>query len=137
MKITKNFYLQEFIPMDMYNEYGSRAAGVMDYRIILSAQALRDNLGIPLSINTWHSCGERYESGLRVMGMKNYRPLSQHTYGRAVDIVSNKMPAQEMREHILQNRDKYPYITRMENNVTWLHIDIKDTQQEDIILFNP
>jgi len=69
--------------------------------------------------------------------MKNYRPLSQHTYGRAVDIVSNKMPAQEMREHILKNRDKYPYITRMENNVTWLHIDIKDTQQEEIILFNP
>lgn len=137
MKVSKNFYLQEFVPLSMYEEEGERAIGAIDERIIISAQTLRDELGSPLSINTWHSGGERYESGLRVEGMTHYSRLSQHTYGRAVDIVSNKYLAQELREHILRNPRKYPYITRLEDKVSWLHMDLKNTNFGHVIMFEP
>lgn len=137
MKVSKNFYLAEFVPIQYYNDYVDSTIGDIDYRVILTAQALRDNLGVPLTINNWHAEGPRNESGLRIAGMKNYRPRSQHSYGRAADIVSDKITAQEMRDHILKNRDLYPHIRRLEDKVSWLHFDLRETLTDDIVLFNP
>lgn len=137
MKVSKNFYAQEFVPLDYWEEFKEASMAAIDDRIIITVQALRDNIGYPLTINTWHSGGERYESGLRVWGMKNYSVLSQHTYGRAVDIICDQYLAQELRDHILKNPRKYPHITRMEDRVSWLHIDLKDTGQGNVVLFEP
>jgi len=134
---AKNFSLQEFLSTETWDKYGHRALGFMDDRIIESAQALRDNLDVPLTINNWAYGGDRYMSGLRTQEMSIYRPFSQHSFGRAVDIISPEITAEKMRKHILQNQDLYPHITTLEGNVTWLHMDCRNRTEEGIQVFLP
>jgi hypothetical protein len=135
-QVSKNFILPEFISKDIWDKYGYNALWFIDNRIIETCQKLRDNLGIPLTINDWYYGGSRHESGLRVDGMKNYSPTSQHTFGRAVDIISKDMTAQEMRQHIYDNKYEYPYIKAIERDVSWLHIDCRSTNSKNFILFD-
>lgn len=137
MKVSKNFSLQEFISPIMYDRYGTKALWFIDQRIIESAQALRDNLNVALTINDWAYGGDRYMSGLRTSDMDIYRPFSQHSFGRAADIVSPEMSAEEMRNHILENEHLYPHITTLEGNVTWLHMDCRNRTEKGIQVFLP
>lgn len=137
IKVSKNFILPEFVSKTTWYIHGHKSLWFIDERIIETCQKLRDNLGIPLTINNWYYGGTREESGLRVPGMKNYTLTSQHSFGRAVDIVSDKMTAEEMREHIYKNADEYKHIKAIETNVTWLHIDCRNTATDDFMLFDP
>lgn len=62
---------------------------------------------------------------------------SQHKFGRACDVVSRKTSAQEMRDYIIQNRNKFPHITTLEDTVSWLHFDIRPTNNKNINTFKP
>lgn len=137
MKVSKNFSLQEFVSPLMFEQYGEKALWFIDPRIIESAQALRDSLGVPLTINNWAYGGDRYMSGLRTSDIKIYRPFSQHSFGRAVDIVSPEITAAEMRQHILSNQELYPHITTLEGHVSWLHMDCRNRTEEGIQVFLP
>lgn len=137
MKVSKNFTLQEFVSALVFEKYSEKALWFIDPRIIESTQSLRDNLGVPLTINNWFYGGNRYMSGLRTQEMSVYTPFSQHSFGRAVDIISSKITADEMRIHILENQNLYPHITTLEGNVTWLHMDCRNRTDEGIQVFLP
>ena len=137
MKVSKNFSLKEFVCEKTWEKYGEKALWFIDPRIISSAQTLRDILRVPLTINSWANGGNRQESGLRIPEHKNYNPKSQHTFGRAVDIITGAYTAESLRKHILENQFLYPHIKAMELKVDWLHIDCRNTNQEEILLFNP
>jgi hypothetical protein len=136
-KVSKNFILQEFVSKEFYDKYSWSSLWFIDSRIIETCQKLRDNLEIPLTINNWYYGGDRQESGLRVPGMKNYSQYSQHSFGRAVDIISKQMSAEEMRKHIFSNPSQYPHIKAIERKVTWLHIDCRNTNSKAFMLFDP
>lgn len=136
-KVSKNFILPEFVSKNFWDIHGWNSLWYIDSRIIESCQKLRDNLGIPLTINNWYYGGQRQESGLRVPGMTTYSKYSQHSFGRAVDIISDDMTAEEMREHIFKNPSKYPHIKAIERKVNWLHIDCRNTNSTAFMLFDP
>lgn len=137
MKVSKNFILQEFVSKQTWKKYGNKSIWFIDFRIIETAQSLRDILNTPLTINNWAYGGSRNESGLRIPEHQNYSPTSQHTFGRAVDIISNKYSAEEMRQHIINNDFLYEHITAIELKVDWLHIDCRNTKKDTILLFDP
>jgi hypothetical protein len=137
MKVSKNFNLKEFVSPIMYDRYGEKALWFIDPRIIESAQSLRDNLGLSLTINNWAYGGDRYMSGLRTSDMEIYRPFSQHSFGRAVDIISTEITGEEMRQHILSNQELYPHITTLEGDTSWLHMDCRNRTEEGIQVFLP
>ncbi len=137
MKVSKNFSLQEFVSPLIFEQYGEKALWFIDDRIVESAQALRDNLDVPLTINNCAYGGNRYMSGFRTQKMSIYRPFSQHSFGRAVDIISPEITAEKMRKHILQNQDLYPHITTLEGNVSWLHMDCRNRTEKGIQVFLP
>ena len=137
MKVTKNFSLKEFVSKETWDKYKSKSLWFIEPRIIETAQTLRDILNTPLTINSWSYGGNRNESGLRIPEHKNYSPYSQHTFGRAIDIISSKYTADEMPDHIIKNSFLYPHINAMELKVNWLHIDCRNTGDDTIYLFNP
>ena len=51
---------------------------------------------------------------------------SAHCNGMGFDITVVGMSAEEARNQIKQNQDKLPYPVRLEEDVTWLHIDCYD-----------
>ena len=58
IKITDNFYLDEFIDPITYSERGERSIQLMDMRIILAIQHLREVINKPITINNWASRGQ-------------------------------------------------------------------------------
>lgn len=120
------FKIQELVPPHVYEERGEKAWELLDERALISLDALRDMFG-PLTCNDWHIGGGRKWSGLRTAESPYYSPYSQHTMGRAFDVISGIHSAESMREKVLRHRkEKFSYITGLELNVTWLHFDVRN-----------
>ena len=138
MKISNNFVIQEVVDEATYNKYGVKSIWFMDDRIIQSVQTLRTALGVPLTINNWHRGGDREYSGLRPHDTTVGAGRSQHKFGRAIDTVSSKITAQEMRDYIMSNQDDFPFITTIEDKVGWLHMDCRNRDMSNgIMMFDP
>lgn len=139
MKISENFNLEDFFDWQTFkNEPDkNKLIQLIDIRIFKACQLLRDNLKVPLLINTWLYGGARNWSGYRTTKSPQYKKGSMHSVGKAVDIVSPHMTAEQMRKHIRENYHIYKdYIKRIEKGVNWLHIDCKDTNSETLIEFS-
>ena len=140
IKLTKNFYLDEFLPRHVYESNSLSWAVKMsriDERVVLGCQLLRDRFGA-LVVNNWYSGGLRNWSGLRTLESPFYSQYSAHTDGRAADFVSPTVPAEEIREDIKRNYEHYrQYITRIEDfdGMGWVHIDCAYTGIDKLVIF--
>ena len=137
VQLTPNLFLDEYIPKDAYLKYQNKPhilISLLDDRLIKSDQMLRDKFG-PITINNWWVGGDRNWSGLRTTDSPYYSMTSQHSYGRASDKLF-KVSSQEVREYIKQNW-KQLGITRIEDNVSWVHSDVGFTQLDTLLIFAP
>ena len=131
----KYFELYELLPPELYTydmmvseQARERAfANYFDAKLLITIDIIRGEIvKAPLICNTWYQDGNRKNSGFRTQQCSVGAAQSQHKLGKAVDLLSNKYTAEEMRQMILTNQDKLPYPIRMEADVTWLHIDTKN-----------
>lgn len=142
MNVSKNFILQEFIPEEIWDRFGPNAIWFVDPRIIRIAQFIRDMYGLPVTINNWHNGGKYKESGFRLPTTKTGAKLSQHKFGRAIDIKFLDKPNsfyKEVREDIKKHEEEFIKlgVTAVEEGTkSWLHVDCRYTGL-DTILFIP
>lgn len=137
MKLTKNFYLQEFVPEREFKLLSAKALNLIDFRIVQFAQSLRDFIGKPITVNNWDIGGSRQYSGWRPHDCPVGAQYSQHKYGRANDIVVEGMSGQELRSIVIKNYDKLfkPFITTIEDGTdTWLHADCRYTGLNTLLI---
>ncbi len=125
----KHFKLQEFVSKDFYDTHGERAWNCLDERMLMTADALRERFGT-MTINNWVWGGGRQFSGLRTSGDQHYSPTSQHSYGRAFDAIFSSVDAETVRQYILSHPDEFPHIRFLEADISWLHIDVRNTGGE-------
>lgn len=130
----KHFEIHELVPPDVYQERGEKAWQLMDDRILMALDALRDKFG-PLTVNNWKWGGDRKWSGLRTEDSPYGSRYSQHRFGRAVDFISQDHTAEEIRQYILNNRDEFPGVMSMELGVSWVHIDCRNCNR--IMTYTP
>lgn len=120
----QNFFsTKELVPPKVYELLGEISRKLMNPKIVDMQNLLRAWAGSPMFVNS--PAMNRTESGLRTPDCKNYSPTSQHSDGNAIDSVCLKKTPKEFHLHILENLDKYPHITFIEIDVTWLHIDCR------------
>lgn len=137
MKVSKNFHIKEFVPKEIYNKWGANSIWFVDERLIRLVQFLRDEFG-PITIN-----GGSYNlSGFRPPDSKIGGKLSQHRFGRAVDLKFKDHTVQDVYKAILKNESHWMNkgLTTMENiaaTPSWLHIDIRNTGMDKIKIVNP
>ncbi len=124
----KYFNIEELVPPHVYEERGNKAWELLDERLLITIDELRDALG-SVVINNYRWGGSRKWSGLRTVESDFYRPFSQHSFGRAVDMVFSKVTAEEARQHIFANKERYPYVFAVELGVSWLHFDCRNTNR--------
>lgn len=123
-RLTKNWQLHEVIPKELYHNYPvSYLLRLIDNRIINAAQGLCDVFGAAVC-NDWIAGGARNESGLRIPEHDNFSITSQHTYGRALDLVFKQYTAFEVRNYIRKHWLELG-IYGIETNVNWVHIDVR------------
>lgn len=90
------------------------------YRMALKMDEIREFLGVPLHVTSWL----RPEDYNKVIGGSK---RSYHMKGLAVDFVSRKMSAEEMRQKLLPKLEELGI--RMEDNKhigkgNWVHVDL-------------
>ena len=134
----KHFDIKELVPEDMYLKYGDKCWLLFDERALMTIDAIREFVGVPAIINNWHNKGSYSQRGFRT-DIKTGAPLSQHRFGRAFDITFQTIKGVEgynaLRQEIVKNKAKFPYLRGLEDNINWLHIDTRNV--ESMIVFNP
>lgn len=144
MYTPKFFETREFVPKQVYAVRGEKSLQLMDDRILITSDQCRTQFGRAV-INTWFFWNDkapawigrtsRNWSGLRIKGCPYGSQFSQHRHGRAFDMLFEEVTAQEAREYILANPDKFPYITSLEKGVGWLHVDCRNV--EPVMTYKP
>ena len=138
---AKHFAIHELIPPKAYSRFGNRGWMLLDPSLIELVDALRGRYG-SATINNykWKGLeGSRQWSGLRTSDSPWYSQYSQHSFGRAADIIFRDMTAEEVRQDIIANPDEFlkisPSIT-LELDVDWTHVDVRNGA-EGVNTFKP
>ena len=134
MYIPKYFKMQELVPTEVFAERGDLSITLLDERALMTLDQLREHLGICV-VNNWHIDGVYSESGLRTPDCEVYSPYSQHTFGRGMDCKFQNYTAEEVRTEVISNRLRYPWITFIEDEVSWFHFDVRNADR--IQLWSP
>jgi len=142
LRIADYFSIGELVGRRTKNKHGARAWKFLDYRLLYALLIIREGLGRRITVNS----GRRQQRGLRTIVqqmIKNYfykdrLYLSAHLLGKAVDFDVEGMTAKEVRAWIVDNADLFPFKIRLENLVSWLHLDvIWEPQNPKVYLFAP
>ena len=136
------FVIQEFVPQDIFKRFGKNAWWFVDDRIVAGANFLRLLIGAPITINDWHTGGWYSESGLRSFSTSTGASMSQHRFGRAIDIKVEHMSPMEVYDFVKKNWAKLnPFFTTIESiefTKTWVHLDCRHVVDRSVpFIVNP
>jgi hypothetical protein len=132
-----HFKIYELVPPELITLPEDYLWGLFDENLLRVIDRLREDLGKPITINTWKNKGEFSLRGFRPKNSKVGAINSPHKKGKALDFDVKGMNAQEVRDYIVKHQTKYPEIKRMEKDVTWVHIDTIPQGKIPLYLFNP
>jgi hypothetical protein len=144
MHIPKYFKAVELIDRHTYGHYSNVRGksdnwmlGIMfDERLLRLIDNIREQFG-PMTINDWSWGGVYHFSGWRSPGCDTGAKLSQHRFGRAVDMkpINGTISAKEIRADIInwQHLPEWKDIGGFEMDKSWLHVDVRARDLADQI----
>ena len=127
-QLKKYFKISELVCPHISQKYGDTSWMFLSTNILHTLLVLRTEiLNKPLIINN----GNSVQRGMRcnmcqMVKEKTTVYESAHCNGVGFDITVSGMTAEDARKTIKENEDKLPYPIRLEEDVTWLHIDCYD-----------
>lgn len=142
--IAENFIIEELVCKDVFDKFGQKAWQFFDPRLIKNLDWIRNRLNKPVFINNWDNGGKFDERGLRCIQcslvkkaiLENRLYMSAHMLGQGADFDVMGMVAEEIRQWLIKNKNIIPYPIRLEEGVSWVHIDVRDTGQK-VYTFKP
>jgi hypothetical protein len=91
--------------------------------------------------NTWLWDGRAKYRGFRPFGAAFGAELSQHKFGRALDLIPLENSVDMIRSNIIsrQNEECFKDLTALEMKVSWLHVDVRNHNKavDGLFCFNP
>lgn len=137
-EVKKYFKLEELVSEAVYKKYGETAWFIFQTELLVSILLIRVGIGMPITVNNWHSGGRFDERGYRenlsdIVTAKTNKGqiyISGHVLGTAIDFTVKGMTATEVREWIVDNQDMFPCKIRLERcvngkEISWVHLDTK------------
>jgi hypothetical protein len=153
--LPKCFAAYEFLPQWEYERYGDGGLRYfMDIRVLITADQIREFFASPCYINDWYWKRKQNVPECRWRQYRGYRPdryyanvvqtpgdpvpsMSQHRFGRGSDMTIKDVTPTQARDIIVNHSEQFPWITRIEDDVSWLHFDVCNDFHNGIHLFNP
>lgn len=143
MSIKDYFDIKELVCKHVYDKFGERAWVFFDERLLETLFVIRDVLGKPIYVNNWAAGGNLTQRGLRcnVCALVAEKTrlgkvyMSAHSQGIGVDFEVQGMSAQRVRDWIVKNQVFLPYAVRLEKDVTWVHLDLRNDGREGKVVF--
>ncbi len=121
--LPKQFVVQELVPPEMFKRFIDLSIRYVDPRLLVVLGEIREWLDRPMTINNWHTGGNREWSGIRTPDSPYYSKYSGHSWGMAFDAVGD-WDAGMVRKAITSGQLKLSYPVRLESGVSWLHVDV-------------
>jgi len=123
----KHFIIQELVSPGTFQKRGEKAWQLLDDGMLMTLDRLRDKYG-KMTVNNWKWGGDREWSCLRTADSPWFSTYSQHSFGRAADIIFADVTAESVRQDILANPDEFAFefINSFEENTSWLHFDVRN-----------
>lgn len=145
MMLSQHFDVRELVHPDIYNHpaIGDRAADFLHPGLVITLEQIKlHHGGDAVTVNNWHLGGSFINRGLRSAKQPYGAQLtySAHYFGAACDTSLKSHTVAEVWANIVNHPDLYPYITRMEHisaTPTWVHFEVGQRRQGDIVIFNP
>lgn len=136
----KYFKLHELVDKDTYNNTPHHKLWwALDDRILKAIDILREEIGVSITINNWHWGKDRQWSGLRVPSSPYYSQWSQHSFGRAVDMLFTGINATDARKKIKALIDSgkldsvalsFTFEEKMKGKeISWVHMDLRNNKE--------
>lgn len=143
MGIKDYFKIEELVCPHVYKQFGHGAWIFLDKHLLEVLLVIREKLGKPIIVNNWADGGSYSQRGLRcnvcalVREKSNLEKvyLSMHVFGKAVDFHVPGMTAEEVRQWIARNQILLPHNIRIEKDIDWVHIDVRDDGKQRITYF--
>ena len=143
-KKAKYFKIYELVGKNVYNKYGEDAWKFIDAKLIDNIDWLREKLNRKITANTYYWGGRFNQRGLRhnlsaitiKKTLKKLIYLSAHILGKALDFDVEGMTAKQVRDFIKKHQKELPHPCRLEEGVTWVHMDVIDTGIK-VYIFKP
>lgn len=126
-ELKEYFDIKELVCNHIYSRFGNQAWMFLSTEILHTLLVLRTEiLNMPMLVNSTNlkQRGMRCNMCPIVKG-KTSAYLSAHCTGNGVDFTCSKS-AEDIRQMIKDNQDKLPYPIRLEDGVSWVHIDCYD-----------
>lgn len=126
-KVKENFQLKELVCPHCVKTYGDKAWQFLSTELLSTIYVLRNEvIKKPMIVNNGTTFTQR---GLRcnmcqLVKSKSTPYMSAHALGKAIDFHVNGMEAEEVRQIIKDNIDKFEYPIRLEEGVSWCHCDV-------------
>lgn len=147
----EHFKIHELVPPQVFKDRGEKAWELMDVKLLRTIDALREEFG-SATINNYEWGGDREWSGLRTSDSPWFSAYSQHTFGRAADLIFKEVAAHEVRALIKQisgvsfqgcdyikefdnKRIIAAHIHGLEEGISWVHIDVRN--YDGLKIFTP
>lgn len=136
---SEYFKLYELLPPEIY--YNENIGWEwIDARLLRCLDAVRELINRPIYVNTWKFGGNYRYRCVRIAACPVYRPTSYHSLSdtrkvMAADFSANAITAEQIRQAIVSEGDKFPYPIRLESDVTWVHLDVANTSSKYISFF--
>jgi len=135
----RHFHASELVPPDVYKAMGERSLILLDVRILISLDNLREYFDVPVTVNNWYTKGKFTQRGFRTDAGTGAK-YSQHRYGRGIDCDVKNVTAEKVRQIIIDHQDwqGFQYITALEIDVPWVHMDCRNVDRaHGIVLIKP
>lgn len=143
-RIKRYFDIQELVCKHVYTKFGDNAWSFFDERLLETLLVIREKLGRPVYVNNWQVGGNLTQRGLRcnvcvLVAEKTALEkvyMSTHMQGTGIDFDVQGMTAAEVRGWIIKNQILLPYPIRLEDGVSWVHLDMRaDGSKGKVVLF--
>ena len=142
MSIKKYFGIKELVCPHVYNRDHEASWIYFDPRLLEVVLWIREHIGKPMIVNNWASGGKYTQRGLRCnlcdlvqsKTKANILYLTPHEQGTAVDFDVVGMTAAEVRKWLFAHAAELPHPIRVEADVTWNHIDLRNTGEKGKVI---
>lgn len=138
------FSIWEVVPPEMKNLIANKGSKwgfdtLFDERLLITMDRLREQFG-KMKANTWFNGGRHRFRGFRTPECEIGANLSQHRFGRAIDLEPLESDVEHIRTEILNypNSPRFQHIGGLELGISWLHVDVRGRRYTDkITTFTP
>ena len=140
IKKSKFFGIKELVPKSTYEKEGEGAWRLFDSKALEVLDWLRENIGIPMTVNNWQWGGEYHYRGWRPIDCTEGAKYSPHKDGCAFDISVKGWTDEQLKDWLKANESKLPHRIRVEieNTNSKVHFDTRPHNwKSNIYYFKP